>query len=130
MGAITMGAMRTHLSLSLVSLLAGALAVGQQNPRLAPELTIHRLDGSGLRLSSYKGKVVLLALLNTGCEHCQHFAQELTNIQKDYGPKGVQVLAVVFDKEAKSQLKSFESRFIKGFPVGYSDEATACAGLG
>jgi thiol-disulfide isomerase/thioredoxin len=69
---------------------------------LAPELAIHQAAGPDLKLSAYRGKVVLLALLNTGCTHCQHFAEELGGIQKDYGPKGVQVLAAVFDKDAKT----------------------------
>ena len=81
-------------------------------------------DGAKTLLSSYKGKVVLLALLNTGCTHCQHFSAELGQLQKEYGPRGVQVLAAVFDNGAKAGLQNFKDRFVKGFPIGYSDEAT------
>lgn len=96
----------------------------QPKLRPAPELEIHRVGAPDLKLSAYRGKVVLLALLNTGCSHCQHFAQELGALQKDYGPKGVQVLAVVFDNDAKTGLAAFRDRFVQGFPIGYSDEAT------
>jgi thiol-disulfide isomerase/thioredoxin len=99
-------------------------AVGQQAPRQAPELAIHRSGAPDLKLSSYRGKVVILALLNTGCSHCQHFAEQLAVYQKEYGPKGAQVLAVVFDKEAKDRLALFRDKYVHGFPVGYSDEAT------
>jgi thiol-disulfide isomerase/thioredoxin len=104
--------------------MAVPVVFGQPVPRPAPELAIHRIGEPDLKLSAYKGKVVLLALLNTGCSHCQHFAQELGGLQKDYGPKGAQVLALVFDNGAKSGLAAFRDKFVKGFPVGYSDEAT------
>jgi thiol-disulfide isomerase/thioredoxin len=112
----------------LASLLTVSLAVpalfGQPVARPAPELAIHRIGEADLKLSAYKGKAVLLALLNTGCSHCQHFAEELGGLQKDYGPKGVQVLALVFDKDAKAGLLAFRDKFVTGFPIGYTDEAT------
>lgn len=108
----------------LASLFAVPALVGQPAAHPAPELALHRIGEPDLKLSTYKGKVVLLALLNTGCSHCQHFAQELGGLQKDYGPKGVQVLALVFDNGAKAGLAGFRDKFVKGFPIGYSDEAT------
>jgi thiol-disulfide isomerase/thioredoxin len=115
-------------SLSLILTVSALFA--QPAPRPAPELEIHRIGAPDLKLSAYKGKVVLLALLNTGCEHCQRFATELGTLQKDYAAKGVQVLAVVFDNGAKTGLASFRDRFVKGFPIGYSDEATVLKWLG
>jgi thiol-disulfide isomerase/thioredoxin len=112
----------------MLRFIAGLLLVGtalcQPAPRRASEFVIHRTGAPDLKLSAYRGKVVVLAFLNTGCSHCQHFAQELAEYQKDYGPKGVQVLSVVFDKGAKEQLAGFRDKYVHGFPVGYSDEAT------
>lgn len=113
-----------------LSLLAAAAFSQQDVPRPAPDLTIQRVGQPDLKLRAYRGKVVILAFLNTGCSHCQHFAQQLAQYQKDYGPKGVQVLAVVFDREAKEQLANFREKYVKGFPVGYSDEATVFTWLG
>ena len=110
-------------------LLAAVSAVGQQTPRPAPEFRFHMPDGSDTLLSSFKGKVVLVAFLNTGCTHCQHFAQELAQFQKEYGPKGVQILAAVFDAGAKAGLQSFKDQFVRGFPIGYSDEAAVLGWL-
>jgi hypothetical protein len=36
----------------------------------------------------------------------------------------VQVIAAVFDSAAKQGLEKFRSQFVKGYPLGYSDEAT------
>lgn len=98
-------------------------------PRPAPEFSLRMEDGSATRLSAYRGKVVVLALLNTGCPHCQHFAQQLAVYQKEYGPRGVQILAAVFDNGAKAGLKAFRDKYVAGFPIGYSDEATVLAWL-
>ena len=105
--------------------LTAAVTLAQQTPRPATEFAIHRPGAPDLKLSAYRGKVVVLALLNSGCEHCQHFAEQLATYQKDYGPGGVQVLAAVFDNGAKDQLAKFRDKYVHGFPVGYSDEATA-----
>jgi thiol-disulfide isomerase/thioredoxin len=112
-------------TLSLI-LLAASIAGAQEKPRMAPPLTIHMNDGSDTPLSKYKGKVVLLALMNTTCTHCQDFSKTtLSPLAKEYGPKGVQVLGVVFDKEAKPRLADFLHQFVQGFPVGYTDPDTA-----
>jgi thiol-disulfide isomerase/thioredoxin len=110
-------------------LVAAAALFAQGTPRLAPEFAIHVPGKPDIRLSGFKGKVVLLALLNTGCTHCQHFSQELGALQKEYGPRGVQVLAAVFDNGAKAGLENFRSQFVRGFPVGYSDEASVLGWL-
>jgi thiol-disulfide isomerase/thioredoxin len=104
--------------------LIAVTAFSQQAARRAPPFTIQQVGAPDLKLGAYKGKVVVLAFLNTGCSHCQHFAQELAQIQKDYAAKKLQVLAVVFDKGAKEQLANFREKYVRGFPVGYSDEAT------
>jgi len=113
----------------LLALLLGAI-VAQPAPRQAPEFVIHRTGAPDLKLSAYRGKTVLLAFLNTGCQHCQHFAQELAGLQKDYTSKGVQVLAVVFDTNAKAGMADFEKKYVRGYPLGYSDEATVLSWLG
>jgi peroxiredoxin len=114
----------------LLAAVSGAPSVlAQQAPRPAPEFAIHMADGSNKLLSSYRGKVVVLALMQTGCPHCQHFAQQLGIYQREYGPKGVQVLGAVFDTGAKAGLQHFIDQFARGFPVGYSDEATVMSWL-
>jgi thiol-disulfide isomerase/thioredoxin len=109
--------------------LAAVSAFAQQPLRPAPEFTVHLADGSNKLLSAYKGKVVVLALMQTGCPHCQHFAQQLALYQQEYGRKGVQVLSAVFDTGAKAGLQKFKDQFVKGYPVGWSDESTVMAWL-
>ncbi len=90
--------------------------------RPAPEFAVHLPNGSQKLLSSYKGKVVLLAFFFTTCPHCQNVAGILQGVQKDYAPKGVQVLAGCFDESAKEQVQQFNDLYVKNaFPVGWDD---------
>ena len=97
------------------------LALAQKAPA---DFAFHMADGSTTKLSQYRGKVVVVAFLNTGCSHCQAFAKQLAMYQQEYGPRGVQVIAAVFDKDAKQGLEKFRTQFVKGYPLGYSDEDT------
>jgi peroxiredoxin len=89
-------------------------------PRKAAEFVIHMPDGKEVLLSSYRGKTVVLALMFTTCPHCQKNAQVLSDIQKEYANKGVQVLGATFDQDASRQVAQFDAIFAKGFPCGYS----------
>lgn len=94
-------------------------------PRPAGEFSVHTEDGKQVLLSSYKGKVVLLAFFFTTCPHCQNMATTLQTIQKDYGPKGVQILAGCFDDNAANQVGQFNQLFVKNaFPLGWDDRAS------
>jgi peroxiredoxin len=93
-------------------------------PRPAGEFSIHQDNGKQVLLSSYKGKVVLLSFFFTTCPHCQHMAGLLQTIQKEYGPKGVQVLAGCFDESAEAQVGQFNQMYVKNaYPVGWDPRA-------
>ncbi len=95
-----------------------------QIPRKAPELVI-QMQGKQVLLSQYRGYIVVLAFMSTTCPHCQHLAGVLAPIQQEYAPKGVQVLGVVFNPEATTDLPNFARTFAHGmFPIGMSTEPT------
>lgn len=93
-------------------------------PRPAGEFSIHTENGKQVLLSTYKGKVVLLTFFFTTCPHCQHMAGLLQTVQKEYGPKGVQVLSGCFDENAEAQVGQFNQLYVKNaFPVGWDPRA-------
>ncbi len=89
-------------------------------PRPAGEFVIHMTDGSQKLLSSYKGKVILMAFMYTTCSHCQHTAGILAKVQNDYAAKGVQILGVAFDIDAQHGIPGFLKITGANFPVGFS----------
>jgi peroxiredoxin len=103
---------------------ATASAPAPQIPRKAPEFVFKMADRSQQLLSMYKGKTIVLGFFYTTCPHCQKTAQILTQIQKEYAPKGVQMLAAVFDQGAEQRVVEFHNGLGLNFPVGLSDTRT------
>src|SRR3982751_6289400 len=101
--------------------LAAVPAYSAEIPRKAPELAIQLPDGSQKLLSSFRGKVVVLEFVFTTCPHCQHSCQLLSQLQKEYGPKGFQPLAVAWNDMAKMLVPDFVKENHVTFPVGYAD---------
>ena len=109
----------------LALFLAASAAFSATVPRPAPELAIQMQDGSQTLLSKYRGKTVVLALVFTTCPHCQHTSGLLGQLQKEYGPKGIQVLGAAFNDDARGLVPAFNQQYVKGaFPMGYLERNT------
>src|SRR5579863_9774648 len=92
---------------SLAALAFVALASAQQVPRPAGEFAVSTTNGSQILLSTYTGKVVVLAFMFTTCPHCQHTSQILSGIQKEYGDRGLQILGSFFNDNAAQLIPGF-----------------------
>ena len=92
-------------------------AFAAEVPRPAPEFTVNMPDGKPVKLSQYKGKIVVAEFLLVTCPHCQNAARILSKYQKEYGPKGVQVVGISIDPAADAA--TFQREYASGaFPVG------------
>jgi len=107
-----------------------AVAAPPPTPRPAKELTILEGDGKQTLLSHQKGKVVLIQFLFTTCPHCQALSRELTKLQQQLGPKGVQVFGVAFDEANAGKAMGYVKQYNVGFPVGYASRDTVLNYLG
>ena len=112
--------MKTSLAIVAASLMGLSIfAADAVVPRPAPELTF-TIPGKGpVQLSQYKGKVVALAFMSTTCPHCQAKSKELTKLQEEFGPRGLQVIGVATNANADLLVDNFVKEFKVGFPVGY-----------
>ena len=111
--------MRTLFALALAAASVIPAVAQTSAPRQASEFAINMPDGSQKLLSSYKGKPVCLAFFFTTCPHCQDMAKLLSSeIEPEYGPKGVQILAAAFDDNAKSQVADFPASSSRASPWG------------
>lgn len=113
------------MSRLLAFILACAALPAAEVPRKAPDFTIHLLGGKKTELSSYRGKVVALAFILTTCSHCQHTTQILMRAQKDFGPRGLQVLESTVETGGEGMVPRFIDQFAPPFPVGFNTFADA-----
>ena len=121
-------------------LLASTLALhaAAPVPRPTKEFTITLPSGKQSLLSSYRGKVVMLACMFTTCPHCQALSKVMTKLQGELGPRGFQALGVAFNDEvntpnsaSNSQVTaSFISQFQVGFPMGFARRDSVLSYLG
>jgi len=104
--------------------LFGSVALMAQGvvPRPAPEFKI----GTAI-LSSWRGRVVLLAFISTKCSHCQAASVVFEQLSHEFSGT-LQVAEVAFDEGADTA--AFTKRFALSFPVGVSNTDTAHDFLG
>lgn len=86
--------------------------------RAAPDLSGTTLDGGRIRLSDYRGKVVVLNVWAAYCGPCRAEAPELSQAQRHLAVKGVQVLGVDTDAD-RSQGRAFASDHRLAYPSLY-----------
>lgn len=71
-----------------------ASLIGQQ----APDFSLNTLDNQEFRLSSKKGKTVILFGMAGWCATCIPEGRVLTKIRQEYANKGIEVIGVAFTK--------------------------------
>ncbi len=79
--------------------------------------------GRPIRLSQFRGKVVVLTLMHTTCQHCQDLTRLLVPLQKDYQGRNVVVVECAFNDDAPVTMAPFYKVFEPNFPVGITNEA-------
>jgi peroxiredoxin len=93
-----------------------------KTPRPLAPVSINMGGAKKMQLSSYKGKVVLFAIIATSCDHCINSMDILKRAQQSFGPQGFQAVVAIGDPTAPYLLQPFVQRYKLTFPVGYLDE--------
>ncbi len=74
---------------------------------VAADFKLQDMNGNNVRLSDYRGKVVLLEFWATWCPPCRASIPGIEKIFKTYKDKGLVVLAVSLDEGGWDSVKSF-----------------------
>lgn len=113
--------MRTLSAVLLAALCLPLAAPAETLPRPAGEIRFIAHTGDSIQLSALKGKVVVIEFLLTTCPHCQVMARRLSNLQRELGPRGLQVIGLAIDENAGANLARFVATSGAAFPVGVFD---------
>jgi thiol-disulfide isomerase/thioredoxin len=84
--------------------------------KVAPDFTLQDLDGKPVKLSDYRGKAVLLNFWATFCGPCKVEMPWLVELQKQYGPQGLQIVGVALDDSGKDTIQ----KYAKDMGVNYT----------
>ncbi len=93
----------------------------------APDFTLEALDGKNLRLSDFRGKAVLLNFWATWCAPCKIEMPWFVDLQKEYGPQGLQIVGVAMDDSSKEDIAKFAKDMGVNYPVLLGKEAVGDA---
>lgn len=116
------------LALALCAALPRA-ADARQDRESTPE--VRDLAGAPQRLDSLRGRVAVVTRIRIDCAACASHLRELSELQRDLAPWGVQVVGIVTDA-SRDDVAAFVRRTAIAFPVwiAAADGDLAAVGLG
>lgn len=126
---------KTHLAIIIILLfgLAGAYGLrkySQRDPvfapnqagKPAPDFTIPSLSGGNIKLSDYKGKLVLLNFFASWCPPCRAEIPSFIKAQDKYKDKPFTFIGLAI--EDKKAVERYVKQIGINYPIGYGIEMT------
>jgi len=96
---------------------------GQQ----APDFTLETLDGKTVHLSDFRGKGVLLNFWATWCQPCKIEMPWFAELQKQYGPQGLQIVGIAMDDASPKEIGEFAHDLGVNYPILVGKESVGDA---
>lgn len=87
------------------------------NGQIAPDFTLDSLDGKTVHLSDFRGKAVLLNFWATWCQPCKIEMRWFEQLQKQYGPQGLQVIGIAMDGASRGEIAEFANNLCVDYLV-------------
>ena len=102
-----------------------------QEPRALPDISFSDGDGRSVKLSSFRGKVVLLNIWATWCPPCRAEMPTLDRLQAKLGGSGFEVVALSIDKGGSFVVRTFYDEIgIKALQIYIDQSGEASFALG
>ena len=105
---------------------AGDAAAGR-SAKTAPDFELSGVDGKTVRLSDFKGKVVLLDFWATWCPPCRKEIPGFIDLQKRYASQGFTVVGVALDQGGVAAVQQFAAQLGINYPLAMGDAEVANA---
>jgi peroxiredoxin len=127
------GAAAGLLVIALVWVFAGRSAqpalppIGEVN-KPAPDFALPGLDGQDVRLSDYRGKVVLVNFWGTWCEPCKDETPALQAAYQNYGDQGLVIIGIDLANQERTgaegvdDVRAFATRYGVTYPIALDVE--------
>lgn len=91
----------------------------------APDFELPDVAGAKVKLSDFKGKVVLVNFWATWCAPCEIETPWFVEFDKKYREDGLQIIGISLDEEGVDPVKKFMERYSIEYKIVMGDEHTA-----
>jgi peroxiredoxin len=95
------------------------------NRKAAPDFTLTDANGQAVKLSEYRGKVVLLNFWATWCGPCQIEIPWFIEFEQQFKSKGFEVLGVSMDEDGWQAIKPYIASHKLNYRVLLGDETVS-----
>jgi thiol-disulfide isomerase/thioredoxin len=94
---------------------------------VAPDFELEGLDGKNVKLSSLRGKAVLLNFWATYCGPCKIEMPWFVEMQKEFGPQGFQIVGVAMDDASTEDIAKFAKDMSVNYPILMGKESVGAS---
>ncbi len=109
-----------------LTLCVALLSAGPLSGRRVPSFSLPDSSATYHDILDYRGKVVLVELMQTTCPHCQELAAHIEKVQDKYGDK-IAILSIVVPPDNAETVRKFVIRFHVRYPILFDCGQTAAA---
>jgi len=85
----------------------GSGVITSGGTQMAPNFALKDLNGNTIQLSDLRGKAVVLNFWATWCPPCKAEIPSFIELQKKYGPQGLQIVGISMDDGGKGVVVPF-----------------------
>ena len=89
----------------------------EQERKPSPEFALKDASGATVKLSDFRGKVVLLNFWASWCAPCREEIPWFTRFEQEYQDRGFSVLGVAFDERGWTTVTPYAQRAQINYPV-------------
>lgn len=109
-------ASRKVLLAALMIVFACAGVLGQTS-KAPPQFELRDINGRIVRLSDYRGKVVLINFWATWCPPCRAEMPDLVRLQRQHKRHGLQIIGITYPPESKIRVRRFARSLKVNYPI-------------
>jgi thiol-disulfide isomerase/thioredoxin len=84
---------------------------------MAPQFTLKDVNGRTVRLSDYRGKVVLINFWATWCPPCRAEMPDLIRLQREHNQQGLRIIGITYPPEEKARVRRFARSLKVNYPI-------------